>query len=213
MSDAELTRAMIVNWALAEIGQAANFSDDSETKMGGIVDMFWPRCQARAFGLHDWTFCRRTVRLTRLAETPENGWTYGFQLPGDRYGPQLKILADATRDVPYRDFTVEGQVLYANQADLWARIKVAVAIEHWEPQFADAFATLLSSYFAVPLLQDLELAAEKEAKALGSRSEGGAGGIFGRLIAQDRASEPVGRPQSGPGHPLDVGRAAGSRWW
>lgn len=207
MSDAELTRAMIVNWALAEIGVAANFSEDSETSMGGTVDMFWPRAQARAFGLHDWSFLRKTRKLTRHAATPENGYAYGFDMPGDAYGPVLKLLSDPRRNVPLRDYTIEADGVYADVPDVWARIKVARPVEEWWPQFADGFAMLLASYLAVPLLQDEELAAIKLQAAVGSGSEGGGGGLFGRLNAQDRAGAPVGAPQSGSGHPLDVGRA------
>lgn len=208
MADAILTRATVVNWALSELGMPPSFSDDSQTDMGRLVDIFWPRCQARAFGLHDWSFCRETRRLTRISTTPENGWRFAFDLPGDRYGPPLKLLADAARDLPLRDYTIEGAVLYANEEAAWARLKLAIALDAWPPQFADGFATLLASYLAVPLLQDEDLAATKRAEAIGTPSEGGGGGIFGRLIAQDRAGAPVGAPQLQV-NPLDGGRFSG----
>lgn len=212
MADAILTRATIVNWALSDLGMSPNFSDDSQTDMGRLVDIFWPRCQARAFGLHDWSFCRRTRRLTRRAEKPENGFAYGFELPGDRYGPPLKLLSDPSRNVPLRDVAIEGDTVFANEPAVWARIKSAVPIDAWPPQFTDGFALLLASYLALPLLQDEDLAAVKMAAAIGGASEGGAGGLFGRLIAQDRAGEPLGAPQS-RSDPLTLGRAAGGRWW
>jgi len=62
---------------------------------------------------------------------------------------------------------------------------------------------------AVPLLQDLELAAEKWAQAFGTRSEGGSGGLFGRLIAQDRAAAPLGSNILA-NDPLTAGRFSGS---
>lgn len=212
MADSELTQAMVVNWALSEIGQAPSFSTDVETPLGGVVAMFWPRAQARAFGLHDWSFLRKTRKLTRKAETPENGYAYGFDMPGDAYGPVLKLLEDPRRNVPLRDFTVEADGVYADVPDVWARIKVAKAVEEWPPQFADGFAMILASYFAVPLQQDENLAAEKLAAAIGTPSEGGGGGLLGRFFAQDRAGHPLGAPQE-RSDPLTLGRAASGRMW
>ena len=191
---ADIDKVKIVNWALVELGLAPKFSIDDQTSLGGFVDMFWPRALARSFGLHDWTFCRRTSLLTRRAGTPNNGWTHGFDLPGDILGPPLKLTFDAACEMPLRDFTIEGTVVFANSETVYARCKVQLAPEAWPQQFADAFATLLASYLAIPLTQDTDLKAEKLADAIGTRSEGGAGGMFGRMIAQDRAAAPVGSP-------------------
>jgi len=210
MAEAEIDKAMIVNWALTELGLAPNFSIDSETKLGGLVDIFWPRAIARTFGLHDWTFCRQTFLLTRQEATPINGWTYGFDLPGDILGPPLKVTYDARCDVPLRDFTIEGTTVFANEPVVYARCKLALDPAAWPPQFQDGFATLLASYLAIPLTQDAELKADKEAAAIGTQSQGGSGGIFGRLIAQDRAGAPVGSPASTDA--LQGGRPSSEPW-
>jgi len=194
MADAAIDKAMIVNWALTELGLAPNFSIDEDTKLGGLVDIFWPRAEARTFGLHDWTFCRQTFLLTRQAATPVTGWTYGFDLPGDILGPPLKLTSDPHCEVPLRDFAIEGTTVFANEPVVYARCKQVLDPAAWPPQFADGFATLLASYLAIPLTQDADLKADKEAAAIGTPATGGAGGIFGRMIAQDRAASPVGSP-------------------
>lgn len=210
MAEAEIDKAMIVNWALVELGLAPNFSIDPQTKLGALVDIFWPRALARSFGLHDWTFCRRTTQLARQAATPNNGWTYGFDLPGDILGPPLKLTFDAACEMPLRDFTIEGTTVFAHDPIVFARCKVALDPAAWPPQFADGFATLLSSYLAIPLTQDPELKADKEAAAIGTPSTGGAGGIFGRLMAQDRAAAPVGSPAVT--NMLGGGRSSSEPW-
>jgi len=210
MADAEIDKAMIVNWALVELGLAPNFSIDEQTKLGGLVDIFWPRACARSFGLHDWTFCRQTFLLTRQEAVPVTGYAYGFDLPGNRVGPALKLLSDPRRSTPIRDFTIEGKTVFTDEPVAYARCKVMVDPVDWDPQFADAFATLLSSYLAIPLLQDAELKADKEASAIGTPSTGGTGGIFGRMIAQDRAAAPVSDPAVS--NALDGGRTGGGNW-
>ncbi len=193
--ETQLDKPMIVNWALAEIGQAANFSIGDDTRLGGIVNIFWPRAQARCFGLTDWPFCRRTYALTRQAATPATGYRYGFDLPRPRYGAPVKYLEGNPRDDrPVRDTRIEGETVFADVDTLSAVCKVAVDPQYWDEQFADCFAIALSSYLAVPLLQDIELAREKEEAAFGKRHEGGSGGMFGRLIAQHRASGPMSAP-------------------
>ena len=195
--DAEITRAMIVNWALIDLGHPASFTDDANDQLGGIVDLVWPRVVERTFGLHDWTFCRRTTKLVRLDETPQTGWKHAFTLPGDRIGDPLKLLPDPRREAPLRDFQIEGDEVHANVAEIWARCRVNVDPRYWDPAFRAAFVTALASALAVPLMQDEDTAATLHAKAFGSPSQGGAGGEFWRLIAQNLASSPVGSPLTG----------------
>lgn len=192
MAEAEITKPTIVNWALSEIGLAPKFSIDDQTKLGATVDIYWPRAVARCFGVHDWTFCRRTYLLTRQAATPVTGFRYGFDLPGDRIGLPMKYSEDPRSTRPVRNFRIEGTTVFVDVPTLYAVCKVPVDPVAWPPQFMDAFAKCLASYLCVPLLQDIELAGAKEKEAFGNAQEGGAGGMFGRLIAQERAGEPQG---------------------
>lgn len=208
MPDTTLTKAMIVNWALTELGQKPNFSIAEESRLGDTVAMIWPRCLARTFGLTDWPFCRRTYVLTRQSATPATGYRYGYDLPSPRFGPPLKYLEGNPRDNrPVRDTRIEAETVYADTDTLSAVCKVAVDPEYWDEQFADCFAIAFASYLAVPLLQDIDLAREKEELAFGRRAEGGSGGAFGRLIAQHRAAGPLAAPTDSPA--LSGGRADG----
>ncbi len=212
--ETELDKAMIVNWALAELGLAPSFSIDDATALGRQVDIFWPRCIGHCFGLHDWFFCRRTSLLTRQDAVPVTGYAYGFDLPGDRVGPPQKLLTDPRSETPLRSYRIEGQTLFADEAAVYAVCKVRVDPKAWDWQWASAFATALSSMLAVPLTQDPDMAAEKWAAAFGVRSEGGTGGVFGRMIAQDRAAAPIGSNLL-QNDPLTAGRFAGGwsgRW-
>lgn len=191
-----IDKATIVNWALADIGQPANFSIDTETNLGGIVARVWPRVVDRCFYLHDWSFCRRTTKLTRQNDAPENGWRYGFDLPGDRLGDPLKLMSRIVRSDgdPLRNYDIEGDTVFADEPDVWARCKVYRDPETWDPGFRACFVTALAGYLAVPILQDTDLKEAQLREAFGTPSEGGAGGLFGRLVAQYRAGSPVASP-------------------
>ncbi|YBV97530.1 hypothetical protein M1D80_11815 [Phyllobacteriaceae bacterium JZ32] len=188
-------KATVVNWALPKLGLAPVYTIDSETELGGTVDLIWPHVIAECFSVHDWSFCRRTVKLDRHARAPENGWRYGFDLPGDRIGEPLKVLRCAgAREEILRNYTLEGGSLYADEPYAWARCRLAVEPETWDIGFRSVFVIALASALAVPLIQDKDLADTLYAEAFGTPSQGGTGGKFGRLIAQNRASEPLGSP-------------------
>lgn len=212
--DAQLDKPMIVNWALAELGLQPAFSIDDSTGLGRQVAIFWPRAVGHCFGLHDWTFCRQTFQLQRQSATPQTGYAYGFDLPGSRIGQPVKLLEDPRRQTPIRDSRIEGQTLFCDEPTAYAVCKVPVAPEIWDLQWADAFAVALAYYLSIPLTQDPDLAELKKRDAFGTPSEGGTGGLFGRLIAQDRAAGPVGAPMLAE-DPLTAGRTSGpwhGRW-
>lgn len=192
--DSEISKANIVNWALVELGQPPNFSIDDATSLGGVVDIFWPRAVARCFGLHDWTFNRQTFLLTRQSAAPVTGYAYGFDLPGGRLGQPRKLLRSPRDAMPVRDIRYERTTVYADEPVLYAVCSMRIDIEEWDWQFADAFAVALASFLAVPLLQDVDMQRDKEVLAFGDPRQGGAGGRFQRLIAQDLAAEPKGSP-------------------
>jgi hypothetical protein len=195
--DSQVTWATIVNLALTELGLPANFSLDDDTDQADTVNNVLPLVADHCFGLHDWTWSRRTLKLVRLEATPETGYQYAFKLPGDRIGAPLKLLADPRHDAPLRNYTIEGDEVHCDQAEAWARCRVRLAPQYWDPAFRPAFVKALAGALAVPLQQDTDLAGELSTRAFGTPSQLGAGGMFGRLIAQDLAAAPIGAPFAG----------------
>lgn len=190
--EAERTQVHLVQAAQIELGLPPRYSLDDVTDFGAAVDIQFPRCIARCFGLHDWPFCRLTDKPARLSETPVNGFRYGFQLRGDRLGPPLKTSSDPRCRQPVRDILIEGDVLYCNEALIYTRCKVKRDPRDWDDQFADIFSVALASMLAIPVKQDADLAEMLHERAFGPRRQGLTGGLFGRLIAQHVAGEPIG---------------------
>lgn len=193
---AEMTQSMVavVNRALVKLGQgAAACSLDNTTSLGGIVQTVWPGSVALAMSLFDWSIARKTYATTKLADTPENGWAYGFQLPATRIGDPVAVLTDVVREVYLREFMIEGGFLYTNVEPVWVRCKGLVDPDYWDEGFKEAFAMLLAADLAVPLLQDADLAASYRAQALGSPQDRNRGGLFGALITLNTQAQPQGR--------------------
>lgn len=193
--NAAVTKATIVNWALTEIGSFATFSIEDDSDLAGQIDNTWQRCVDHCFSMHDWTFCRRTSRLTRHATAPENGWQFGFDLPGDKIGDPLKLLARAGQSPePLRNFDLEGNAVYTNVATCWARCRVAVDPQYWDPGFRSAFTVALAGFLAIPVSHDKDERDSQFTRAFGTPSKEGTGGMFGRLMAQNKAAAPIGQP-------------------
>lgn len=209
MADSEIDKATIVNWALIDLGQPASFSIDEESELGGIVDNVWQRLVDHTFGLADWTFCRRTAKLNRREATPVTGYAFAFDLPGDKVGDPLKLSSDPKFRQPVREFYLEGLQVHSDEAQIYARCRVLVDPVAWDPAFRAAFVTALAGYLAIPVLQDSDMAEDKKKAAFGTPSQGGAGGEFGRLIAQNRASSPIGSPFGGNDVLVDVRQSGG----
>ncbi|MBS9720039.1 hypothetical protein JYU29_04970 [Tianweitania sp. BSSL-BM11] len=193
MSEGLIDKPVIVNWALAELGLPPSFSTDDQTQLGRNVNIFWPRAVARCFALHDWTFARQTFPLARLAEQPVTGYSYGFTLP-NRIGEPMKLLSDPRDESPIRESRIEGNTLFADEPAVWAVCKVETDPAIWDPAFADAFAIVLAAYLAIPLTADADSRTAMLREAFGTPSEGGTGGMFGRLLAQNKAAHPVASP-------------------
>ncbi|MBB98323.1 MAG: hypothetical protein CML67_02115 [Rhodobacteraceae bacterium] len=189
-----IDKTTIVNWALSETGSFATFTIDGDDDLSAQVNLCWQRCVDHTFGLFDWKFLKKTFALVRTDATPINGWSHEFALPGGRIGDPLKITCDPTHRAPLRQFDIEGDFLYADEKAIYATFRVYRDPEHWDPAFRAAFAVALAAYLAVPISHDGKLRDELMGRAFGTPSREGTGGMFGRLMAQNKAAAPVGHP-------------------
>ena len=210
MTATVIDQAVIVNWALAKIGSFATFSIDGDDDLSSQVNLTWQRCVDQCFGLADWSFLKRTFSLDRTAEAPINGWAYEFALPGGRIGDPLKIMAGTGRQ-PLRCYDIEGDHLYADEAAVRGTFKVYRDPEYWDSAFRAAFTTALAAYLAVPVAHDTDMRDLYHREAFGTPSKEGTGGLFGRLMAQNRAGAPIGHPLAAA-DPLTGARTGGS-WY
>jgi len=192
-----IDKAAIINWTLTDIGVGPVFSVDDGSELSENCEAVWQRTIDQVFGMHDWSFARKTFKNRRRDETPENGWTYAFDLPGGRIGNPLKILDQAgSSPQPLRDFTIEEGILYCNAAETWSLCKVEVSPDSWPPEWRAAFVVAYGGYLAAPVWGDEDMRNSRLSEAFGTPSKEGTGGLFGRLMAQDKASNPVGTPMA-----------------
>lgn len=194
MTDAAANRARLINQALARLGTRAQFSVDSSGRLAGVVDLVWPMTVGRCFGLHSWTWAREVAPLVRRADPPGDGYDFAFDLPPGTAGPQLRFFADGDCRAVIRDFRITGATMACRRPAVWAESPYPVDPGAWDPFFSAAFVVVLASDLAVPLQQDTDARDRYWQEAFGTPSEGGTGGMFGRLIAQDKGRQPQESP-------------------
>lgn len=196
MANQTIERPTLINMALNQLGQPSRFisSNDvgsSEDPFSGDVDRAYQLCLDKCFSQHAWSFLNTRSNLSRHATQPDTGYRYRFDLPGDSLGPVNGFFVPGC-DQPIRDFCIEGVTVDCNEMYVVARYKAALEPQYWDGGFRHAFVVALAGMLAVPVNQDLEMRDYYLTQAFGTRSEQGSGGLFGRLIAQDRAQQPVG---------------------
>lgn len=205
-----IDKATIINWALTEIGAGPMFSVDDGSDLAMQVAATWERTFDAVFGMHDWTFARETVKMRRLAEAPENGWVYGFDLPSPRIGNPLAYLRSVSPEPALiRNFTLQRGKFFCNETEAWAVFKAPKDPDYWDPSFRSAFVVALGAGLAVPVWQDEDMRDRLLARAFGTPSMQGSGGLIGRLMAQDKTSAPIGEAPLLANDPLTDVRSLG----
>ena len=183
----------LVNRALMKLGLPASFTTDAESNLGGIVDLVWPGLVARVSTIYNWSTFQKTKQADALADTPANGWAYGFALPGDRVGEILAVLREPTREHYLRDYMIEAGQLFTNETPVYLRYRALQDPRYWDAGFSEAFVVALAGELAIPLLQSDKMADKFRGDAFGRLDQNDGGGLFGKLITLNRSAMPQGR--------------------
>lgn len=183
-----VSKTALINRALARLGSAPIAALDEESSLARQCNAIYDDLLDALFGLHDWSFARRTVALDRAAVDPINGWGYAFVLPGERLSAPLKVLRDPKDpDRPLRDYALEEGFLYADAPALWAAFTWRVDPSTWDtaPVFRAAFLSGLAAWLALPVAQNSTLREEYWVEAFGTPREDMRGGLVGKAIQRD----------------------------
>lgn len=177
----------IVNRALGAIGGGSITSLDEDSELALSVIAVYPDVVDAAHAAFQWRWARKTKRLDRLDEKPENGFLHAFGFPVDAIGNPLALFANPRNRTPHADFAVEGRTVYADPHELHGSFIMRQSPALWPPLFRAAVTMWLQSRFALSVTHDATLAQALEADAIGTPSQGMQGGLMGRAIAVDVA--------------------------
>lgn len=184
---ATVTREELVNAALSLLGSPAITSLDSDGDKERACVQAIKHTEGSAFASnYDWSFARRTRKLQRIDRTPENGFRFAHEMPGDSTGGPIAILLDSR--VPtstLRDYSFEDGLVTSDFEEIWCVYPAITDPAGWPGEFRTLFETLLASNLAIPIGHDPGLADYYKTMALGGTNEQRRGGLMGAALAAD----------------------------
>ena len=189
---AGLDPLILCNRACARVGLDPFQTLDDDLPGGQSAGLVYAGLIDFLLGLYPWSWARTTRRLSRLTNVHAfAGFSYVFQLPGDRLNPPEKITTSpADPDAVVTNFVLEDDRLHANEPDLYARIAYAVPPSRWSSSFVEAATLALGAELIMAIAAN-----EKKRDALrkdvyGSAQEQMRGGLIGVAIQADAYGSP-----------------------
>jgi len=137
----------ICNMALIRLGANRITSIDDDSKQALLCKQLYDQTRDEVLHDHDWNCSINRQSLAQLAETPEFGYDYVYQLPTSPYC--LRVLDCDNADVDYR---VEGRKLYTDVDEISIRyISREIDPTKYDSYLAECIALRLASKLAYAL--------------------------------------------------------------
>jgi hypothetical protein len=190
-------QATLTTRALAVLAHGP-LSLEDESDAAETADAIFHMTVDLVFGLHTWSWARKAVALTRVAEPRSVAIRkYAFALPGDRRSGPLSVytsLDPLTRDY---DFRLQDGYVFAHGETRWADFLFVPPMVDWPPQFQTAFVKAFAAELAVPINELFDYGEKLRNECFGADWQQYQGGLFGRLVALDKAAQPMAAPMHG----------------
>ncbi len=148
-----MTRTEVANLALNKLGVGliASIGDSSIPESNRVNLLFLPTLK-RVLRDHQWSFAEAEIDLAQLPEAQNSNYEYTYSLPSCFV--RLISLKTEYREISHDNFSRTGGHIHTDIAPVRIRyITHDIEPDYWEPDFMEAFATLLASELAKPLLQ------------------------------------------------------------
>jgi hypothetical protein len=162
----------ICNMALSHIGSHAVVSsiDPPDGSFeAAMCEQFYGQVRTELLEMGNWRFALARANLVEVTNNSDT-WAYAYALPSDclaarrvlRPGVGLTVFATDRRNFQPNDndsapFTIEGEVVYTNEEDaVLLYMRDVTDVNKFTPSFRAAFAVLLASYLAGPIVKGTE---------------------------------------------------------
>lgn len=165
----------------------SSFSDN--TNESDICNQLYEDFVKHIFSIYPWTFSTKKARLNRETDTPINEYRYSHIVPAEAL--LIWAIFDTSNQgaSPVADYDIYAsdgtRRIYSNYADIYADYTVYLDEANWPPYFSNFVIHALAAHLAMPVTHNVQLAEYYNAKAYGSLSGNGKGGLFGIAAATD----------------------------
>lgn len=193
---------MMVNRALAacSLGSIAAFEEDSD--LAAQVSLLWHEVKESILGAAPWACTIKVVRLAQLVTTPDQTRRqFEYPLPSDALGPP-RTVRDRVDGLPFQDFDVFGNSIFADASDLWIEYQAAIAPAFMPTYLRDVLSGAARTTFARSICANNTLSDRFDYETYGAPSEQRMGGLMGKALLLEAQSKPARPFDGGRGGPV-----------
>lgn len=175
----------ICSLAVMELGGAPVNSFDDPGDVAKYLKLAYPTIRAGVIAAYQWECMKVQTELTRESVTPI-GWRYQFLFPSDMIGAPVAVYWS---DQPWvratAGFEVRGRKIVSNYDRLWVEYSAIRPEPEWPAWFVDLMVAVVGSRIAFLLTDQQGTQDAWQARAYGTPSENGLGGLMGAAMSLD----------------------------
>lgn len=149
----------ICNLALGHIGSDANVASISPpdgSVESGYCARYYPLARKLTIAMAQWSFATTRKALAEVTNE-SNVWQFAYAQPADCIKPYRVLKAGATNEQDGASFTIEGGVIYTNEAEATlVYTRDITDTTKFSPEFISALSWMIASYLAGPIIKGNE---------------------------------------------------------
>lgn len=149
----------ICNLALGHIGSDANVASISPpdgSVESGYCARYYPLARKLTIAMAQWSFATTRKALAEVTNE-SNVWQFAYSQPADCIKPYRVLKAGATNEQDGASFTIEGGVIYTNEAEATlVYTRDITDTTKFSPEFISALSWMIASYLAGPIIKGNE---------------------------------------------------------
>jgi hypothetical protein len=132
--------------ALMLLGHDPITSFDEEGIGAKVASNFYESSLRSKLADYNWKFATKKTTLSKLAQTPINGWDYVYQLPTDH----IRTITT----YPHSDYEILGDKIYSSTDDLQLDYVHRVDETYFPPAFREMVELYLAAKWAIPVTEN-----------------------------------------------------------
>lgn len=186
----------IASQALARLGEPAISSFDEDTDAAEKVKQLYESTILGLLSSYNWQWATtRAVLAVDGAKTPTNEWTRAFILPTQKtelVGQPLTVWNTTNLNArAFFEYEIENKWLFTNAETIVIEYIERKDEGAWPGYFEVLAREALAAALALPITENQTKEEWHTAKAYGSPSEQGRGGMYKRAVEADEVSRPT----------------------
>ena len=188
-----LTDVQICANALIRLGAQPIQSFSEETDLAAICSSVYPIKMEYLLSVFPWNFSLKFVQLSRMTTPPDMQYQYQFALPADRVigGFPAVYLDNTVSSSPISDYRMVGNVLLANEDEIWVEYQYMVNEALWPYYFTELMINVMKAELCFIVTENSSYCSMLQEEVFGNPSDMNQGGLLAQAMFLDSRDNPT----------------------